>query len=195
MKSKELIKRLQEEDPSGEGHVVVDNKDIFFLEWKPGYWDGRYTVLVRDEKKKPYYDIVGAEYRSDGDKLNINTMDWEDVLLDDPDAPIKVVDTFCEKKMQAEVDKCRANMKAMYDKFEAKALEEVTAKINDGWQIRQKAEYPITKCHHQEFFKDDKIEKLNQGQCIVVVLRNKFIACIDDKNPEYIYWRLKDGEV
>jgi hypothetical protein len=191
MKSKELIRLLQEADPSGEGHVVVDNKDIFFLEWKPGYWDGRYTVLVRDEKKKPWYDIVGAEYRSDGDKLNVNTMDWEDVLLDNPDAPIKVVDTFVEKRMQKAVDRCRAEMKALYAKLTKEMTEQVLAKLKEGWQIRQPAS-EMGKAFGMEWFKSgfikDKKENLCCGECKVVLKSELFEHYTEN---EFVYWRLK----
>lgn len=75
MKSKDLIALLQKEDPTGETEVVMDDgRDIFFLESLPGYWDGCYTTLIRDPSKKPYYDIVGAKYRSDGRKIKIRAM-------------------------------------------------------------------------------------------------------------------------
>jgi len=189
MKSKDLIKLLQEEDPTGEEEVVIGNSDICSVASLPGYYDGSYSLLVKDESG----DIIGAEYRSDGSKLCIYTMDWYDVLSDIPDAPIKVVDVFTHKKMQEAVDKGRAEIKSIHAKFEAESLKSVIEKLNDGWVIRQKDSDPITKCHYQHFYKKglifQKIEKLNQGQCIVVVLRDKFDAI--KENDGFIYWRLK----
>ena len=111
MKTKDLIKLLQETDPSGEMDCVVDNIDIFTAHVEVSYWDGCKQLLVRDESKKPYYDIVGAEYRSDGWKVQITPMDIKDAMLDTPDLPVKVVDTFVHKQMQERVDKWRQEIK------------------------------------------------------------------------------------
>ncbi len=124
MKSKDLIALLQKEDPTGETEVVMDDgRDIFFLESLPGYWDGCYTTLIRDPSKKPYYDIVGAKYRSDGRKIKIRAMGWDDVLSEDSDAPIEVIDEFVHKKMQKHVDDYRMEVKEMDARIK-KELEE-----------------------------------------------------------------------
>ena len=107
MKTKKLIELLQQEDPSGGLEVSIGGEDIFFVEALPGYWDGVYQVLVRDWRCE-YYSVIGAEYRSDGTKLNIHTLSIKDALLDDPDLTIKVIDTFCEPRMQKTVDRWRA---------------------------------------------------------------------------------------
>ena len=192
MKSKELIRWLQEEDPTGEGEVVVGNDDIHFLEWKPGYWDGKYTVLIRDESKRPYYDIVGAEYRSDGEKLCIRTMSWQDVISNDTDAPVKVVDTFCEKRMQNNVDAWRAEMKAMEKELNEEFVERVKSKLKDGWKIRQPShervgKYFVTKWFKKGFFKD-KEENFVQGECEAVLKSGLFDHY---REGDFIYWKLK----
>ena len=53
MKSKELIRLLQEEDPSGEVEVCVQNFDILGIHTEPAYWDGSLQVLMRDASKPP----------------------------------------------------------------------------------------------------------------------------------------------
>ena len=88
MKSKEVIRQLQEADPSGEAEVCVNNEDIHFINREAAYWDGCLQVLVRDESKKDCYNIIGVRYVSDGDKISIHTLGVGDVLLDDSDAPI-----------------------------------------------------------------------------------------------------------
>lgn len=114
MKSKDLIALLQKEDPTGEQEVVMDDgRDIFFLERIPGYWDGCYTTLIRDPAKKPYYDIIGAKYRSDGVKIKIRAMGWDDVISEDADAPVEVIDCFTHKVMQQKVDQYRKECKEM----------------------------------------------------------------------------------
>ena len=78
MKSKELIKQLQEEDPSGEIEVVCGG-DIYFAERLPASCDGRLQVLIRDETKKPFYHVVGMKEVSGGDKILLNILNLEDV--------------------------------------------------------------------------------------------------------------------
>lgn len=112
MKTKDLIALLQQEDPSGEEEVVLDDgRDIFFLETLPGYWDGCYTTLIRDPSQKPYYDIIGARYRSDGRKIKIRGMGWDDVISNDSDAPVEVVDLFVDKRMKKLIDAHRKETK------------------------------------------------------------------------------------
>lgn len=111
MKTKELIKMLQEEDPSGEMDVVVDNLDILGIYGEPSYWDGCKQLFVRNEKGQ----IIGAEYRSDGDKLTITCRTIKDMMLDNPDMPVKVVDTFVNKRMQERVDSWRKEIKEILE--------------------------------------------------------------------------------
>lgn len=88
MKVKELIRLLQEEDPTGETEVCVDNIDIFSVHTEPAYWDGKLQLLIRDDSKKPYYDVVGAKYVTKGCKIVLHPMSVSDVLWDNPDAEV-----------------------------------------------------------------------------------------------------------
>lgn len=99
MKTKDLIKMLQDVDPSGETEVCVDNLDIYFAERKPAYWDGRLQLLIRDESKKPFYHVAGAKVISSGDKIELHTMGVEDVIENDPDAIVDLTDI--EKNMSS----------------------------------------------------------------------------------------------
>ena len=89
MKTKELIKQLQEADPSGELECCVDNCDIFAVWPEEAYWDGCLQILIRDPAKKPYYDIVGAKVTSKGTKVRIRPMSISDAILDNHDLPIE----------------------------------------------------------------------------------------------------------
>jgi hypothetical protein len=92
VKSKELIRLLMEQDPSGETEVSVGNHDIYFIERQPAYWDGSLQRIIIDESKKPYYSVVGAKVVSSGFKLTLHTMGVEDVLENEPDAPVDLSD-------------------------------------------------------------------------------------------------------
>ena len=84
MKTKELIRQLQELDPEGNCEVFGDG-DIYFLEKLPWYYDGKPGILIRDESKKPYYDIVGMREitPADGNKIYIKCMGLEDLAQDE----------------------------------------------------------------------------------------------------------------
>lgn len=102
---------LQEADPSGEMDCVVNNLDILTAYGVVSYWDGCKQLLVRDESNTQCYNVVGAEYRSDGWKVQIETMSISDAMLNNPDLPVKVVDDFVHKRMQERVDKWRKKIK------------------------------------------------------------------------------------
>ena len=80
MKTKELIKALQELDPSGETECFVENQDIYFLELLPAYYDGSPYVFVRDKAKEPYYDVVAAKYLGSGAKISLHTLSAHDLI-------------------------------------------------------------------------------------------------------------------
>jgi len=88
MKTKELMRQLQEADPSGELECSVGNVDIHFVAPDRAYWDGSQQVLARDEAKAPYYNIVGAKYADRGTKVVINTLSIEDAIGNDAGLPV-----------------------------------------------------------------------------------------------------------
>jgi hypothetical protein len=96
MKTKELIKRLQEEDPSGELDVSVGNCDIHFVDCLPGYYDGCQQVLIRDENNK-YYNIIGGKYNATKEKVMIHTLAFTDAIWEDHKLPIDYSDLDSER--------------------------------------------------------------------------------------------------
>jgi len=87
MKSKEVIRLIRQSDPSGETEVCVGNDDIFFVSREPAYHDGCLRLLVRD-KSIDGYNVTGVRYVESGDKVVIHTLSEDDVLLENPEAPI-----------------------------------------------------------------------------------------------------------
>lgn len=92
MKSKDVIKMIQELDPTGEMDVCVGNTDIFDIVVEPAYYDGCYQRLIRDPEKAPYYDIVGGEYISEGYKMCIDGLTLKSAIWTNPDLPVKFLD-------------------------------------------------------------------------------------------------------
>ena len=135
MKTKELIKRLQENDPSGELEVVAgDSKegwvDIYFTEVMEGYYDGPYQTLVHDPLAQGY-SVIGAKYRTDGKKLVLHLMSIKDCLLDNPELPVEIIDDSRPEELAKRVEKWRKDVKRdiffvkaeeIYSRFEAKLL-------------------------------------------------------------------------
>lgn len=81
MKTKKLIELLQEADPSGERECVVGSHDILDVSAEPGYWDGAYEVLIREENN-PYYNVIGAKITTKGIKVVIDTLSIKNALWD-----------------------------------------------------------------------------------------------------------------
>lgn len=84
MKTKELIKQLQEEDPSGENEVYVGNESISFVSAEPAYYDGAAKQVIRD---KNGYAISGKYVRK-GTKIQIHTISFYDLVFEDPNFQI-----------------------------------------------------------------------------------------------------------
>lgn len=53
MKSKDLIKELQNIDPTGETEVLIGNQDIWFLEKMGAYYDGAMQTKIIDQNGNP----------------------------------------------------------------------------------------------------------------------------------------------
>ncbi len=79
MKTKDLIKHLQEIDPKGEFEVCIENADIEYLDVLPAYYDGRITVITeRDEHMRS----LKSEVTGSGTKINLFRHDWTDKFAD-----------------------------------------------------------------------------------------------------------------
>lgn len=150
MKSKELIRLLQEADPTGEVEVGVGNIDIFSVEPMPAYYDGRFQKLIRDEKLAPYFDVVGAKYCSHGSKIKLIPMSVTDVLWDNPDALIDYSelgspDSQYVKERKAQDDTTRQQSRDVEMKVEMEAfqrwVQSKTERIRPGEECKGTADY------------------------------------------------------
>ncbi|MDP1712924.1 MAG: hypothetical protein Q8K86_10770 [Candidatus Nanopelagicaceae bacterium] len=87
MKTKELIRQLQKEDPTGEEEVVIGNADIFYVDNVEAYWDGKAEQLIRDPNNH-YYNVVGGKIRCKGNKVRIHAYSLEEAVNQNPDLPV-----------------------------------------------------------------------------------------------------------
>lgn len=82
MTSKEVIKLLQELDPTGETEVSVGNHAISYINEEPAYYDGKLQSLLYDADGQ----IIGIKYKTQGSKLVISEMGVTDLLWENPEA-------------------------------------------------------------------------------------------------------------
>jgi len=78
MKTKELIAQLQKEDPTGEMECNINGIDIISVRKEPGYWDGPYEILTRDDAGF----VNGGIYTRNGTKLTIQTYSIKEYVFD-----------------------------------------------------------------------------------------------------------------
>ena len=115
MKTRDLIRRLQEADPTGELECVVGGYDVYFVERLPMYYDGLPALLVHDpEKRDREWSVVGLRVPGSGEeKVRITTLDAEDVFLEIPDAPVEYGDDYARKHKEDRIEKVRAEVVAI----------------------------------------------------------------------------------
>lgn len=77
MKTKEVIKMLNELDPSGEYQVCIENADIERFDVLPAYYDGRISVITEKEEKNRWFIPKKTEVTGSGTKLNLYRHDWQ----------------------------------------------------------------------------------------------------------------------
>lgn len=131
MKTKELIRQLQEHDPTGENECVVDGVDIHFVQHYPGYYDGWYEVLIRDpERTGRCYDVQAVRMTRAGQKVRLHLHSAEDALLDNYNMPIELDESLGSHKerIQSMVDKWRNKSIQMDEELEREALDEKNRK-------------------------------------------------------------------
>lgn len=73
MKTKELVKILNDIDPEGEMDVCINNQDISGLICaEPAYWDGRLQKVTKRDK---YGDALETTITTGGSKINLSPID------------------------------------------------------------------------------------------------------------------------
>ncbi len=82
MTTSELISHLQKQDPEGNLQVVIDGSPIHFVSREVAYWDGCLHVPITDPMNK-FYNIIGWEITSQGEKIRIHCISLEDAINND----------------------------------------------------------------------------------------------------------------
>jgi hypothetical protein len=131
LKTKELIRRLNQLDPSGEIEVVVDSADIYFLSKEPMYYDGRPIRLLRDpDLEGKAYSITGFEIMETGEKIRIRIMGAADVIADfaENHRECKIIAT-AEARYRYHIDDMITDTEAMQQDVERWRNEEIVKDV------------------------------------------------------------------
>lgn len=130
MKTKKVIERLQQLDPTGEEEVSVCGRDIIEITIYPAYYDGALEVLERDESKSDVaeFQITKGRMIRSGNKIIINPMSIEEALLDNPELPVEIEAATDNEWRQMLVEKWRE---------EGRKLQEEIKKREDSRRTNQ----------------------------------------------------------
>lgn len=102
MKTKDLIKLLMEEDPTGEIECCINNCDIEEICWEVAYYDGCLQTVKRDEDGIP----ISGEYISSGKKINIYFRGILDIIKYNPEFPV-IFSEYSKRKYEDKVENAR----------------------------------------------------------------------------------------
>lgn len=185
MKTKDIIKELQEIDPSGETHVRFQSGELIGFERKEGYYDGAYTykddqdrfvITDKGEKIDAYFEEISDmiwEYKGNLEEIENKIV----VDLSKKDAR----KDFLERVIKPEAEKAREWHRKSLEEFTFKVLK----KIKEGWIVTQPLDTKIGHLNYMYFEKDDKKEKMCQGECDAV-LNSGFFELITE-NTRYLW--------
>jgi hypothetical protein len=112
MKTRELIKRLKEADPTGELECCINKTvDIYMVDVLPAYYDGRQEILVRDPELNRFYDVVGGIVTGEGMKVCIISYSIKDAIWDN------------EGNFKIQYVACSQSDKEFYEKEKSEAVD------------------------------------------------------------------------
>jgi hypothetical protein len=134
MKTKDVIKLLQQADPTGEVEVCVGNVDIHCIYQEEAYYDGALQVLIRDDNKQGY-NITGGKYVRKGNKVQIIPLSITDIVWNEDDGPEVTIDYSELSEYQAERAK---KIHESIRKKNKEIINEVNLEIFQDW-VKKKA--------------------------------------------------------
>ena len=199
MKTKDFIKMLQKEDPTGEGYIrLPDGGAPWFAEVKEGYWDGPYQYLEKMNKDDSKYQDKRIVTSTQGYKVDIHTLDHDSIIweergdMDKIRKRIKVDYTYVyddsEKEFWKYIEEEAKHARDYDTKFLKKWYLEVIDEFfgDSSIKIRQPLDkkigmYNCMKAH--ALFKPS--QSLNQGQCDILIRSGYFYP---EKKKKYYVW-------
>ena len=213
MKTKEIIKNLQEIDPSGEMHVRAPGGGaISFFEEKPGCWDGAYSYLDENgiyvtttkgskiDMSSTYIDDIVDKYEGDMEKIR-KMIKFDYTVYNKKQTREKVDEHWVS------IEKSAKESRILNEKLTKDFTFEVLKMLKKGYRVIQLKEYEIGTYNVMWFIKDLKVFKefmkkdfshqinsrednqikLNQGSC-GAVLKSELFTPIEKE--DHVEWKL-----
>jgi hypothetical protein len=126
MKTSELIKQLQEADPTGFIEVCCDGGEIIFVENQEAYYDGKLQTVKRDEKGQ----ICGMKITTRGRKIRLHVYDLEDAILDQPEIPVELdIEDYQKLEMEKKIESLRQETRDIIEKINKDNIERNKTKM------------------------------------------------------------------
>lgn len=186
MKSKELIKQLQEADPTGEVEVYGCAGAIHFIELMPGYWDGTCEYF---EQSKFFPEKMFVTDKLD-QKILIREINLEEFIFTvGGDLSRVILNVRDPERWEKKCEEYTKEVKKIIKELNDAQFKDFMQKfIIEKFEIICPDKTKADKFHEQYWRKDGKLDKLCQGDC-VIVLKSGFFKQIEDSN--YIKYVLK----
>ena len=109
MKVKELIEQLKKCDPNA---VVCINGDaIDYIHELPGYYDGKYNEVIRDESGDNESFVISSK----GTKVVVKTYDLGDFLINDTDGEVVIDVEHDEAEIKEAVEDLRIQAREIHE--------------------------------------------------------------------------------
>ena len=189
MKVAEIIKQLQELDPTGTVEVCTDKGAIHFFNLLPGYWDGP-CLYFEPSANFPSKMFVSEKMEQ---KIVIRTIELEDYFWDvdaNTDKIILDVHESSEAGYKRNFDEWRREFEKVNKEQFQEMFVTVLNKLKAGHRVFQ-TDPRIGVCNVMFWEKDGKVvDKLCQGHCEIVIKSGYFKhrQPVTIKDGDKIYW-------
>jgi hypothetical protein len=203
MKTKDFIKMLQEEDPSGECHIRMDGGFPYYVEQKAGYWDGAYSYIDDDGN----YVLSTMDNKVDIFTMNIERFVEKHFRENDPNnwenikSKIKFKLTYSDPNQRKErensvITAARKTWEEFEEIFKNIAEEELSDAIThaeNGWTWFQNKKVDGDKMHYtyynwKIFDEKGKAKTSNVWNTKPVLTSDKWIKVDNNKKKGYYQW-------
>ena len=180
MKTKDLIQRLQQCDPSGELEVCCDNEDINSVQTTEAYYDGKLQVLKRDDRMR----VVGAKITNNGHKVQIRSKSIQEAVYINPELPVELdLEDYQKPEYERTIDEWRRTARKIREDIKKENRMETATAIVTPTQENPKIHqgrwgyYP---CSHETYLKLKRLNKHYERALHQVACWNRW----NNKHPQ-----------
>ena len=197
MQTKNIIKKLQEIDPTGNTHVRFGDKgEILFFERKEGYYDGAYiyengegqlVLSDKGDKIDVYFEDIETRIwscKGDLDKIK------KEIVLDFGNGPDR--NRYWTEVVEKEAKACR---KAIKTSLEEHTFDVMQKMLIEGYMVTQPADTEIGHYNKMWFEKDKERKKLCQGDCSAILNSGFFEHLFDEGRNCYVWNIIQESKI